>query len=80
VDDTVRTDEVREGERECAGSRAQIGPRPALVLRDAAREKGDVVGVVQEPISLSRQPSVESASVTGPSASRVTSMAAPNRP
>ena len=81
VDDAVRTDEIGEGERERARSRAQVCPRAAFALGDAASEKSDVVRVVHgEPSSLSRQPSVESARVTGPSASRRTSIVAPNRP
>ena len=81
VYDSVRADEVgkREGERSRPGPK--IGPCAALALRDAARQERDVILVVHDdPSSLSRQPSVESASVTGPSASSLTSIVAPNRP
>ena len=69
VDDSVRANEVgeREGERPAPG--AQVRPRPTLALIDAARQEREMVRVVHDaPRSLSRQPSVESASVTGPSA------------
>jgi hypothetical protein len=81
VDDPVRTEQIRERKGERAGTRTEVSPRAALALRHAAREQGDMVGVVHdEPSSLSRQPSVESASVTGPSASMPTRIAVPNRP
>ncbi len=81
VYDTVRADEVGKREGEGSRPRAEIGPCAALALRDATRQEGDVILVVHDdPSSLSRQPSVESASVTGPSASNLTSIVAPNRP
>jgi len=76
----VRTDEIRERQRERTRTGTEVRPCAAFALRDAPREKGDVVRVVHEPSSLSRHPSVEKARVTGPSASTLRSIAAPNRP
>jgi len=77
----VRADEVGKREREGSRAGAKIGPSAALALRDATRQERDVVLMVHDdPSSLSRQPSVESARVTGPSASSLTSIVAPNRP
>src|SRR5438309_3944517 len=79
VDHPMRADEIGQCERERTGTGAEIRPGAAFALRYTARQHGDVIGVIH-PSSLSRQPSVESARVTGPSASRRTTIAAPNRP